>query len=152
MLETFLPLIALTVYFLLFPNEFHVLLESVDRTFSSIYQTVSIGSALALSMLYVGSLLTSPLLGYLVIFMWIFAAITHLFPRLHLPPHFSIVLLVGSTIVAVILHYKNWLDREKEKKKVAQRIAERIKIMDHTVKLTEEEMEENILTILNQHF
>jgi len=44
------------------------------------------------------------------------------------------------------------LDREKEKKKVAQRIAERIKIMDHTVKLTEEEMEENILTILNQHF
>jgi len=136
--------------FMVFGDFLIYLLDNI----SMIPLTISLGSAIALTFMYIGSFFTSPTVKSLIIPMWIFVIITYFFPNL-IPPELNFMALVifGLMIAGMftVLNYKGKLTATKRRRDVAHSIALRIKEMDKSLKIMDFAMEEVIVEILKKH-
>lgn len=116
--------------------------------------TISLGSAMALTFMYVGSFFTSPMVKSLIIPMWTFAIITYFFPNL-IPPqlNFLALMIFGLMVTGMftVLNYKGKLTVTKRRREIAHSIALRIKEMDKSLKIMDFALEEVITEILKKH-
>ncbi len=116
--------------------------------------TISLGSATALTFMYIGSFLTSPIVKSLIIPMWILVIITYFFPNL-IPPQYNFMALVifGLMVAGMfaVLNHKGKLTAIKRRKEIAHSIALRIKEMDKSLKVMDFAMEEVIMEILKKN-
>lgn len=156
-----LLILCFSIFFLLvlyFDMDFTSTLREISdyilRNVSNIPLTVSFGSALVLTLMYIGSVLTTPVIKVLVIPMWILAAVSYFLPNL-IPERYSLVTLIvfSGVYLAIILFFR--MRREatipSKRRMVAREIVKKINSVNFDSPYRDLMIEDSIVKVLEKH-
>ena len=148
-------LFVLVLYFNMdFRSTLYEISDYILRNVSRIPLTVSFGSALILTLMYIGSVFTTPVIKVLVIPMWILAAVSYFLPNL-IPERYSLVTLIvfSGVYLAIVLFFKM---REKsvistKRRMVAREIVQKINSVNFDSPYRDLIIEDSIVKVLEKY-
>lgn len=154
-------ILSLSVFFILLfdsnANFNRILSEAssyVLKNISNIPLTLSFASAIILTLMYIGSVVTTPIIRALIIPMWVLAAISYFLPNL-IPERYSLPTLIvfSAVYVAMIFLFRRWKKGEKQRKirLVVREIIQELNTIDWESPYRDLIIEDVIMEILRKH-